>query len=205
MSFRATKKGDNNTVLNIDLNKLFDAEVPDNTKFRQAVGQEIIDIIIERTKKQKYLNAGADGEYSEEYVDSIEFQAFGKNKNKVNLTQSGDMLNLLDVVKETPGAIQLGWTDGLNQKKAANHNGGIGEHTPKREFLGLTGKEEDKIKKIFKPQLDDIRSEIESASSVSRLQQFITGELKVRPSQDRDSVLRTLFGDLELEDLDAET
>jgi len=191
MSFRATKKSKNESYLDIDLKELFGKDVPDSSAFRQAVGQEIIDTIVERTQKSKFL-APAKQTYDDDYVESVEFAAFGKSKNKVNLTQSGDMLGLMDIIKEKGSTIRIGWDDDLENKKATNINFGISKGMPKREFLGLTDKEEKKIREKFERDLP--QPDPRPTSSVDRLTAFLSGEFGLERGDTGESFISRLFG-----------
>lgn len=193
MSFRATKKSKDESYLDIDLKELFGGKVPDNSSFRQAVGQEILDTIKNRTLSGKFL-APAKGSYSEEYVESLEFQAAGKSENDVNLKQTGDMLGFMDVVKETGSNIRIGWSDSEDQAKATNHNFGI--TVPKREFMGLTGKEIDRIRSKFKDELEIVQSDEPGKTSVDKLSSFVRGEFGLGGDQSSESVFASLLSGL---------
>ena len=159
-----------NVRLEVNLDEMFGQIVPDSTAFRQEVGQAIIDKIVERTKDGKFLNK-AKQTYSEEYVDSVEFKAYGKSKSEVNLTQSGDMLGLLDIIQEDKNKIVIGWDDSLQSQKAHGHiTGSVGA---KRNFLGLPMEDLRSIADKFRDELP--LGDPETTSSVSLTQQFLNG------------------------------
>lgn len=193
-SFRATKKSDKESYLEIDLEELFDGPVPDNSSFRQSVGQEILDVIVERTKDADYLN-NAKSSYSETYAETLEFAAFGKSKSNVNLTQSGDMLGLLDIIEEDTSIIKIGWNDSENKAKGTNHNFGI--TVPRREFLGLTAKEAESIKEKFQDEVQATQSADVFQSSVDNLRAFIVGETSISSKQTTDGIFRALFAGID--------
>lgn len=193
-SFRATKKSNIESYLDIDLEELFGGPVPDSSSFRQSVGQEVLDIIVERTKDADYLN-NAKSSYSSAYADTLEFAAFGKSRGNVNLTQSGDMLGLLDIIEESSNSIKIGWSDDDNKAKGTNHNFGV--TVPRREFLGLTSKEADIIKEKFQDELQATQSENSFQSSVDNLRAFIVGETSINSSQTTDGIFRALFAGLD--------
>ena len=173
-SSNLVKKSDYESYLEVDLEKLFGTEVPNDSSLRQAIGQEILDTIVERTKKEEFLNQDAKKQYSSTYASSPEFEAFGKSKSHVNLTQSGDMLSLLDIIGESKNKIIIGWDDKENKAKGTNHNYGI--TVPERRFLGLKEDEEKEIKEKFK---DDIQRNIvnqERVEAVDNLRDFILGK-----------------------------
>lgn len=169
------KLSGNKASLEINLDELFDVIVPDNSEFRQAVGQAIIDKIRERAQKK---NAGVDGEfkkYSKEYYESEDFKIYGKSRNDVNLTASGEMLGLMDIIEEGKNKIIIGWNDPDQAGKAHGHvTGSVGKE---RNFLGLRPLDVSEIVSQFEDQLpkgddreasivDEILAEITRASPV---------------------------------------
>ncbi len=111
---------------------------------REAIGQDIVDYIRERTQEK---NVNKDGKplapYSEGYIHSLNFKSAGKSKNDINFTQSGDTLGALDVLSNEPGKIVIGWEKGSNENAIADGNirGTYGhDHSvgPKRNILGIT-------------------------------------------------------------------
>lgn len=145
------RKTSNSVSLEVDLDELFGVIVPDSTLFRQAVGQAIIDKIRNRAQDD---NAGVDGsfqKYSKEYKESDDFKIYGKDEGDVNLTASGDMLNLMDIIEEGKNKIIIGWNDSLQSAKAHGHvTGSVGK---KRNFLGLRPSEVSDIREMFEDQL----------------------------------------------------
>lgn len=148
-----------NPKLKINLSDIFDTNMPDNSQLRSAIGQEIIDIIRERTKNQKvdWQGEKLKSPYSKEYADSLEFKAFGKSKSNVNLTLTGDMLGLMDIVDETQNTITIGWDVESERGKAAGHITGAGR-LPRRDFFGLTDSDIDRIKQKFGKDVEDLKS-----------------------------------------------
>jgi hypothetical protein len=169
-------KGDNPELV-IDLDEMFGTLVPDSSSFRQKVGQAIIDKIRERTSDGDFLNppSKANQNYSKEYAESDEFKAYGKSKSDVNLKQTGDMLGLLDVVKEQKNAIVIGWEDKFQAEKAHGHiTGNVGV---KRDFLGLPMSDIEDIAEQFRDELP--LGDIEPESSVQSIRDFVNnGSLK---------------------------
>ena len=53
--------------LEVDLDELFGVKVPNNREFREAVGQAIVDKIVERTQSGNKLTGGKFKGYSESY------------------------------------------------------------------------------------------------------------------------------------------
>ena len=196
---KATKKSDYESYLEVDLEDLFGAPVPNNSSFRQAVGQAIIDTIVERTENKKYLN-NSTAKYSDSYVESTDFEIFGKSKGRANLTQSGDMLGTLDIIEEDESVIKIGWDNPDIAARATNHNFGIGKGIPEREFLGLSEKEIAKIKEEFSQDISTFSNSEITTSSVDRLRDFVLG-IEGPRARTADNIFRSLFGETQEDDL----
>ena len=139
----------------IDLNELFGVNFSGNSGLAQAIGQAIIDKMLERTAS----GVGVDGKklkspYSPEYSNSLEFKAFGKSKNKVNMELTGQMLGTIDIVDASRGRIKIGWSDSEENAKAYNHN--VGDTVPKRPFFGVS---ESDLKDIKEQYIDRVKQE----------------------------------------------
>jgi len=197
MSFRATKKSDYDSYLEIDLKELFGKDVPDNSKFRQAVGQEIIDTIIKRTRSAKYLT-NAKQTYSDEYSESLDFKVHNKSKTNYNLTQSGDMLGLMDIIEDKKQKIVIGWDDSTEKAKATNLNFGV--TLPKHEFLGLTQKEAALIKDKFKQSLNNAVKDDKRSPSMDKLSAFVRGELDIDQQNAKENIINSMLTDFLLDE-----
>lgn len=133
-----------------DLKELTGLDMSEFPEAKEAIGQAFIDKIVERTQAGKDVDGDSFDKYSKVYKESLGFQAFGKT-NKVNLTQSGEMLGTLDIIENKGNKIKIGWDDEINNAKAYNHN--KGDTVPKRSFFGITSDELAELKKEFKPKL----------------------------------------------------
>lgn len=180
--------------LEVNLPELFAGQlVPDSSRLREAVGQEVIDIIRERTQeKEKSWTGSSFKKYSNEYADSVEFKADGKSQDEPNLTASGDMLGLMTVLDSgDPGKIKIGWNDTLQSEKAHGHiTGAVGV---KRDFFGLNDGEIERIRKKF---ADEVQSAPESTSvytSPERTQGFLEGRVSIA-RQSLSDVVDLFFG-----------
>ena len=135
---RVTTKS--NSRLEVDLDEFFGRKVPRHEAIRQALGQAIIDSIVERTQKEsKDQNNKPFKKYSPTYKKSLDFKAAGKS-DKVNLTLTGDMLGLLDIKESKGKKITIGWDEEEESEKAYHHIKGIKLKKggkAKRDFLGL--------------------------------------------------------------------
>ena len=141
----------NEVSQDIDLEEIVGREVP--TAIAVAIGQEIIDRIIERTEDGKAnnnrsfpaaKNNAKGSKYSESYVDSLEFKAFGKSKNPINMTLSGGMLESIDILEVEGGRLKIGIDDDVEAAKAYGHMTGMEGHptlqgkVKPRQFFGVT-------------------------------------------------------------------
>lgn len=126
----------------------FTVSVPDGyeSEERRAIGEEIIQQIIERSKSGKDKNGIDFPKYSKSYMDSFDFKLAGKGK-KPNLTLSGEMLNALTVLDTGSGEITIGYreADKFNNDKAEGNikgsYGGEPQASKARDFLGVSDSE----------------------------------------------------------------
>lgn len=128
-------------------------KIPENYKpsEREAIADEVIDYIIERTKSGRDKNNEAFPKYSESYKKSLDFKIAGKS-NKVDLTLSGDMLASISLLNHKRGEITVGFDRGdkENNDKATGHITGFYGRSKEqkiRDFLGIT--DNDLEKKIL--------------------------------------------------------
>lgn len=103
---------------------------------RQAIAQEIIDYIVERTEKGLDADNRAFVKYKSNYAKE-------KGQSNVDLTFSGDMLAEIQLLQDKSGKIRIGFSgdyDGLG-KVEGNILGTYGQDSPVnkgRNFLGIT-------------------------------------------------------------------
>lgn len=164
----------NNPVLTIDLSETLGVEsVPDSTA--SAIGQSIIDLIRDRTQNDNVNKNGTDFKgYSSEYVNSNEFEAFGKSESDVNLTATGDMLGLMDIIDFDGQTLKIGWNDPDQAAKAHGHITGKNGEVPKmkRDFFGLSI---DELENIVEPLRDEIEEpEIQLQAERDVVQEILT-------------------------------
>lgn len=179
----------NKAKMVVNLKEIFGDALPDDTEFRHAVGQAIIDRIRERTADNIDRNGKRFKNYSDEYADSIEFKAYNKDKGDPNLKQTGEMLGLMDIVEEDSNTITIGWTDDKDAAKAHGHiTGHVGVV---RDFLGLPDKDLAALEDEFSGQ---VFSNNPNPSTTS-IQNFLTGQAPIQNSQSFGSILNQLFGD----------
>jgi len=143
----------------------FIVELPDGytPRVRQAIAQEIIDHVIDRTQKGVSASGRDFKKYSKTYEKSLDFKIAGKKKGQIpDLTLSSDMLNSMRYLKKKSDdntlVIGYGLDDSNAGKVEGNQIGSYGQPkaNPKhaRPFLGITEKELNKI--LDKYPLDEI-------------------------------------------------
>lgn len=137
-----------NMELEVNLVDMFDTEVTSDST-RQAIGQAIIDRIVERTQSGTTLSGGKMKGYSKAYKESLAFKIAGKSSP--NLTLAGDMLGLMDIKSDTESKIVIGWDPGVQNDKAYNHH--TGDTLPARPFFGLQKQELQEIIEEFKEEV----------------------------------------------------
>lgn len=122
---------------------------------KDAVGDLIVERIVNRTDK----GIDVDGEkfvgYSKAYKASLDFKNAGKS-SKVDLQLSGDMLAALKVLADKGDTLTIGFEKGSveNGKADGNIRGTYGKPKPNpflaRDFLGISDEELVKIVKTIK-------------------------------------------------------
>jgi hypothetical protein len=121
----------------------FDLDLSDySPEEREAIGTEIIDRIVKRTKSGVDKRGVDFAEYSKAYEQSIEFKAAGKS-GSVDLTLTGDMLDSIRILANEDGKLTIGFENGSteNGKADGNIRGTYGQQKqvgPKRDFLGIS-------------------------------------------------------------------
>ena len=123
-----------------------------NRQEREAIADDVLEFIRERTEKGKDKNNKNFPGYSESYRESLAYKVGKGRSGKVNLTLSGDMLAAMDLKKQGKGYIEIGFSSGSeNDKAEGNILGTYGNQTPlpkkQRDFLGIKPAE---LKKILK-------------------------------------------------------
>ena len=115
-------------------------------KVERALGRtasEGINTILDRTKKGKGL-FGRFPAYDPKYADYR--KAKGRTTSRVDLNDTGKMLAALKVTKNTRYQAVIGFTQRQEEIKAQGNN-------KTRPWFGLTRKEEDRLRKVFKKEL----------------------------------------------------
>lgn len=121
---------------------------------RQALGEQMVAMMVERAKARKGVEAIGDGifkakrfpRYSKGYAEWK-----GVSRGAVDLTLSGEMLEALDVISHKNGSILIGMPKGdkeLNGKAEGNRLGSYGgapDASKARDFMGLPKTEMSKI------------------------------------------------------------
>lgn len=142
-----------------NLKEMFGVDLKDMPEIREAIGQAIVEKIVARTESGKAIGGNRDlAPYSEAYAKSLAFKAAGKSKSKVNMTQTGDMLGLMDIIEQSRNTVTVGWDDETENAKAYNHN--TGDTVRKRQFFGLSKAEIKDIIRQFKPEVQLARREM---------------------------------------------
>lgn len=156
----------NEAKLEVDLQAMFGGPVED-VALRESIAQQIIDLIIDNAESAKFLNPASakNQSYSDSYADSEDFKIYGKSKGDVNMTQSGDMLGLLTILNQSSTKLTIGWDDSLQAKKAHGHvTGNVGV---KRDFLGLSSGDVEKIKSSVGSVITNNESSLSFLDSLS--------------------------------------
>jgi len=132
-------------------------DIPKDYKpaIREAIAQDVIQYIVERTKRGVGKNdrpwSGKAAVYSKSYIKGLDFRNAGKRNSPVDLTLSADMLTDLQLLSHNKGSVLIGYNNGSenNAKAEGNIKGTYGNKKPipgkSRDFLGITKKSLNKI------------------------------------------------------------
>ena len=136
---------------------MFGISLKDKPALREALGQALLDKMLERTESGKSRLNKPFRKYSKAYKESDDFKASGKGST-VNLTLSGDMLGLLDITEQSDNTITLGWDDSDEAAKAHGHiTGDPNGPRVKRDFFGLTNSDIATIKSEFESEFKEVQ------------------------------------------------
>ena len=107
----------------IEPSQSFVVSVPSSFDLRQRnnVGRDVVALVRSRTRKGLSINNVPFSilkPYSKEYVKSLDFKNAGKT-SKVDLTLTGEMLNLLTVLGTGSGWVKIGFDDRDENNKAS--------------------------------------------------------------------------------------
>lgn len=125
-----------------------DLSIPEDLtrKQRRRLGDLVIDHIIRRTESGVDKDGNAFPDYSDSYVESLDFRNAGKSAGDVNLRLSGDMLASLDILAEADGFLRIGFENGSDENARADGNirgtygKSRGSRSKARNFLGVDRK-----------------------------------------------------------------
>lgn len=145
-----------NPKLRLNLKEMFGVDVSGSESLKQALGQALLDKMIERTQGGTSRFGKGFRKYSKQYIESDDFKAAGKSRTP-NMTLSGDMLGTIELDTEGGNTVVLGWDDNEEAAKAHGHIVGA-NHLPKRDFFGLTASDIQSVKSEFSGELKDIQS-----------------------------------------------
>lgn len=121
----------------INLSELLGVNLKGKKNLKLAMGQAIMDVMLERTASGKDIRGNDFKKYSPEYARSRDFRAAGKSST-VDMELTGSMLGDIDI-KSTGDGIELFIDGKTSNLKAFNHN--TGDTLPKRQFFGVQKKE----------------------------------------------------------------
>jgi phage gpG-like protein len=178
----------------INLETMFAARLDIDDATKEAIGQAIIDKIVERTQDNLDKNNKSLGSYSKSYRSSVEFEILKGAKRAVDLTATGDMLAALTITKTTPQTITIGFNDTEQNTKAYGHISGMEGHpvlegrVQKRDFMGLPDEELNKISADFAFDVEQI-DRIQNATTRQELDQAVLSYIdelsgQIIPSED---------------------
>lgn len=140
-----------------DLEEILGVDVSNRADIKARFGQAVIDHIRERVADGTGINGrNLRGPYSEDYSDSLAFNARGKSRGDVNMTLRGNMLGDMDILESDGSIVKIGFKDETETLKAFNHQ--TGDTVPKRPFFGINGSETDELASLFSEDVEQINT-----------------------------------------------
>jgi hypothetical protein len=111
---------------------------------RDALANNIIDYIKERTEKSKDIDGNRFAGYSESYSNSLDFKNAGKSKGHVDLRLTEEMMESIEILDSGTGYITIGFQADTpaNDKGVWNQRSDNG---PSRMFLGVNDKDLERL------------------------------------------------------------
>ena len=153
----------------------FDVKIPKEFRKTTLIAKDIIEHIKKRSEDGVGVRAVGNNvaldydwpKYSKEYINSLDFKIAGKNKNRIDLTLTGDMLASIEYLKKKKdNVLQIGFKRGdqENGKADGNIRGTYGNPSPirgkKRNFLGITTQELKEILSKYKKKFGKVKGAI---------------------------------------------
>lgn len=159
---------ENNVNAQIDLESLLGG-MAKNPAVQEVFFQMALDKLNDRLDKGVGVNGKPLKDYSEEYTNSLAYNAFGKD-GTVNMQLSGDMLASLNISNKDPKAFTISFSADESPKAFAHMTGYRGHphldgKVKPREFFGWTDKELKEIANKIKPNTNS-----EQTSTVTDVQ-----------------------------------
>lgn len=156
MAFQKPQYSKNQVSQKFNLEELTGVNLDGHSDLRNAIAQDIIDRIDQRTTSDNVDISGKPFQgYKESYYNSDRFADFGKSKNDVDMTLRGRMLEDIDIIVSSGSDVEIGFSDETEILKAYNHN--TGDTVTKRQFFGLRKKEFNEIIAPYKAELKEIK------------------------------------------------
>ncbi len=147
---------------------------------REAIAQEIVDFIVNRTASGRDKDGDKFVKYDKEYADEK-----GVSRSKVDLVQTGDMLNALSVLKVGTTSITIGYEKGdeINGQVEGNRLGSYGgdpDPSRARDFLGISNVDLKKILKKYpdREEIRDLRNEFNKLTPEQKRGLYVEYRLK---------------------------
>lgn len=140
----------------IDFEKELGIDISDNEELKLAIGQAIIDRIEERSLSGKNNSGKKLPAYSKGYIESRDFDLYGKSPSRRDMTLRGDMLEAIDILGTDGNGVVIGFDNGLDSEKAHGQmTGQNGKWKKKREFFGVNKRELKEIKEQFADMIEE--------------------------------------------------
>lgn len=167
MAIQSKKTTKNEVSTTIDIKQLL-GPLANDRDVRESFFQIAFDRMEARLDDNRDVNGKLFVGYSEEYINSLAFNAFGKSKKDVNMKLTGDMRASVEILDQNSSKMKIGVAED-QAPKAFNHM--TGDTVPRREWFGWKDDELKTIANEFKPLKDErpTLSDVQIVSLIDRI------------------------------------
>lgn len=173
-----SKLSEGEVSVEIDIESLLGSSAK-NQGVRDAFAQMAFDRMFERLDSGVDVDGKKMAGYSQSYINSREFKAYGKEKNKVNMQLTGGMAYSVDILSQSSSKMKLGFVGEDEIAKAYAHMTGFKGHktlsgkVPVRKFFGWTEMDLKEIADSLRPDAPSKKEKIKDAMILDLISRLV--------------------------------
>lgn len=173
-----SKLSESDVSVEIDIEALLGSSAK-NQAVRETFAQMAFDRMFERLESGVDVDGKKMAGYSQSYINSKEFKAYGKDKNSVNMQLTGGMAYSVDILNQSNTKMKLGFVGEDEIVKAYAHMTGYKGHptlagkVPVRKFFGWTEKDLKEISDNLRPDTPSKKEKIKDAMILDLISRLV--------------------------------